>query len=421
MELSGYQIHKPLGCGGMATVYLATQDSFGRKVAIKVLDSKNLDDGEFVSRFIREAKLIASLAHPHILPVYDVGQNNGHIYMSMEYLSGGNLSQWIKRGLLPEEALSIVSDMAQALQFSHDQGVIHRDIKPDNIMFRENNSAVLTDFGIARRQDDKNHLTQKNTVLGTPKYMSPEQLMGLRVDGRSDLYALGVVFYESLMRRPPFEAEDYSALSMKHLNEPVPRLPKSLQIYQPILDKLMAKKSEHRFQNGREVGKAIANLRDAMRAPASAPDLTIVESSSSPTPKSSAVVRGKKFVEPKKSTRAGDIGVRTSGFRFVDTHTGFGPFKKYTLECDVVTTDAHTFGIQFSAVSTEILRWHDTHKRKACAVEFVISSNKVAFDKIKQIIACLCADSDHYGFMQKLKVTVCLSDQFGVLAEEYQL
>ena len=414
MELAGYTIDKPLGSGGMATVFLGTQESFGRKVAIKILDSDKAEDEEQASRFIREAKLVAALAHPHIIPVYDVGQNHGQIYMSMEYLSGGDLAQWIKCGLVPEEILKIVAEISQALQFSHDKGVVHRDIKPDNIMFREDNSAVLTDFGIARAQTDNSHLTQENTVLGTPKYMSPEQLMGKRVDGRCDLYALGVVFFEMLTRRAPFEADDYSELSMKHLHEPVPQLPKTLQQYQPLLEKLMAKKADDRFQNGRAVYKAIEQLREQLKQPAPIKAAVATATVSAPKAASSPPLKP-------ASAQVKRVETKGTGFHFNELSSGFGPFKKYTLQCDIVTPDAHTFGIQFSAVSTELLQWHDKRGGKASAITFHVTVNKMAFDKIKKSIDYICHTDGPYEFMQKLKVDVSLCDQFGELVEEYRV
>lgn len=402
----------------MATVFLGTQESFGRKVAIKVLAPDSTQDEELASRFIREAKLVAGLAHPNIIPVYDVGQNNGNIYMSMEYLSGGDLNQWIKCGLLPEEALKIVGEIALALQHSHDKGIIHRDIKPDNIMFRENNSAVLTDFGIARAQTENRHLTQQNTVLGTPRYMSPEQLTGERIDGRCDLYALGVVFYEMLMRRVPFDADDYNTLSMKHLNQPVPQLTKPLLPYQPLLEKLMAKKPGERFQSGREVFKATELLREQLKQsarvkpiPSSAED-EITAKSVKVSPSTT------KTAAPKTLELE---GAKSSGFHINEHSSGIGPFKKYTLACDMITSDAHTFGIQFSAVSTELLQWHDKRKGKASAVHFNVTVSPMAFDKVRQTIKTLYHSDGPYSFMSKLRVDVSLHNQFGKLVQEYHV
>jgi serine/threonine protein kinase len=419
MELWGYTIHKPLGAGGMATVFLGTQESFGRKVAIKVLDPDNSHDEEQASRFIREAKMVAGLAHPNIIPVYDVGQNNGNIYMSMEYLSGGDLNQWIKCGLLPEDALKIIGEIAQALQFSHDKGIIHRDIKPDNIMFRENNSAVLTDFGIARAQAENRHLTQQNTVLGTPRYMSPEQLTGERIDGRCDLYALGVVFYEMLMRRVPFDAEDYTALSMKHLNEAVPQLPKSLQRFQPLLEKMMAKKPQDRFQNGREVFKATEILRDQLKQPV-LPKSIPSAAEDDITEKSAKISRAKK-AKTEAPIALELEGAKSSGFQVEEQSSGIGPFKKYTLECEMITSDAHTFSIQFSAISTQILQWHDKRKGKASGLRFNVTVSPIAFDKVRQTIKTLCHTDGPYNFMSKLKVDVSLHNQFGKNVQEYRV
>lgn len=172
MEIPGYQILKELGRGGMATVYLALQTSFERKVAVKVLDAKAAADKDFAGRFIREAKIVAQLSHPHIVSVYDVGQQNGLYFMSMDYLAGGALPERIKRGLEKTEVIRILCQIASALSCLHEHGYIHRDIKPDNIMFRADGSAVLTDFGVARSQNAKEGLTQVGTIIGTPVYMS---------------------------------------------------------------------------------------------------------------------------------------------------------------------------------------------------------------------------------------------------------
>lgn len=226
-EIPGYKIKRKLGSGGMADVYLATQLSFDRDVAIKVLLPETAGNKEFTARFVREAKIVASLSHPHIIPVYQVGKAGGTYYMSMDYLPGGELGQWIKSGIPEEEILHIVRQVSDALGYAHQKGYMHRDIKPANIMFREDNSAVLTDFGIARLQNASDQLTQAGTIIGTPTYMSPEAIRGREPDGRTDIYALGIVFYEMLMKVPPYRAPEFTAVAFKHVQEPVPTLPRS--------------------------------------------------------------------------------------------------------------------------------------------------------------------------------------------------
>ncbi len=276
-ELPGYTDLKQIGVGGMAVVYRATQISFKRQVAVKVLMSEYASDDGFAERFLREAETVASLSHPHIIPVYDFGQRNGTSYMVMEYLTGGDLRQWIHRGLEEDEILQIVSDMASALNFAHDKGYVHRDIKPDNIMFREDNSAVLTDFGIVRLKNANNQVTVAGKILGTPKYMSPEQLQGHPVDGRSDIYSLGIMFYEMFTKEAPFQDKEFMALAMKHLQAPIPQLPARFSKYQSLFEKMVAKNPADRFKTGMEIVKQIRQIRtgrydmleidvDAMRA-----------------------------------------------------------------------------------------------------------------------------------------------------------
>jgi serine/threonine-protein kinase PpkA len=273
-ELAGYSDIRQIGAGGMATVYSATQVSFNRKVAIKVLLPAYASDPEFAQRFLREAQTVASLSHPHIIPVYDFGQRDGTFYMVMEHMTGGDLATWIKRGLGEDEALAIISSVAAALHFAHEKGFVHRDVKPDNIMFREDGSAVLTDFGIARKQSGENQMTVAGQILGTPKYMSPEQLQGREIDGRSDIYSLGIMFYEMLCRKAPYEDEDFMALAMLHIQAPLPRLPPPFTKYQNFFERMVAKQPEHRFQNGMEIVKIIQQVRSGKS------DVGVVDSAS---------------------------------------------------------------------------------------------------------------------------------------------
>jgi serine/threonine protein kinase len=260
-ELSGYSDIRQIGAGGMATVYSATQTNFQRKVAVKVLLPAYSADGEFAERFLREARTVSQLSHPHIIPVFDFGQRDGVFYMVMEHMPGGDLATWIKRGLEEDEVLSIVGDIASALHFAHEKGFVHRDVKPDNVMFREDNSAVLTDFGIARKQSAENQMTVAGQILGTPKYMSPEQLQGRELDGRSDLYSLGIMFYEMLCKQAPYQDEDFMALAMLHIQAPIPKLPAKFAKFQKFFERMVAKQPEHRFQTGLEIVKVIQQIR----------------------------------------------------------------------------------------------------------------------------------------------------------------
>ena len=253
-DIPGYRIERELGRGGMATVYLAVQESLHRQVAVKVMKPALSADEEFSERFVREARTAAGLRHPGIVAVYDAGIVEHSPYMAMEIVEGGDLKHRLRDGALaPKDAAAIVRQLAAALAYAHGKGFVHRDVKPENILFREDGSAVLTDFGIARAIGSGTRMTATGLSIGTPHYMSPEQARGQDVDGRSDLYALGVVFHEMLTGRVPFDAQDSFAVGLMHINEPTPQLPPRLDRYQAILDKLLAKAPGDRYATGSEL------------------------------------------------------------------------------------------------------------------------------------------------------------------------
>jgi serine/threonine-protein kinase PpkA len=253
MQIPGYTLIKKINSGGMATVYLATQHSVGRTIALKIMKPSLDQDPEFHQRFQREATIIGQLSHPNIIPIYDIGRHEKCNYISMEFLSKGSLDEKITTGITTNIALKITLGIAAALEHAHSKGYVHRDIKPENILFREDDSPVLTDFGIARTIKSKANMTQVGAVIGTPYYMSPEQAKGEASDGRSDLYSLGVVLYEMLTGSRPFHADSSVALGIKHIHEQAPKLPPSLFSLQPVMDRLLAKNPEHRFQTAREL------------------------------------------------------------------------------------------------------------------------------------------------------------------------
>lgn len=260
MKIPGYTIIKKINAGGMATVFLATQHSVGRTVALKIMKPSLDKDPEFHQRFQREANIIGQLSHPNIIPIYDIGRHEGFNYISMEFFSKGALDEKIKQGLPPEQALRITIGIAAALEQAHNKGYVHRDIKPENILFRDDDSPVLTDFGIARTIKSKANMTQVGAVIGTPYYMSPEQAKGEASDGRSDLYSLGVVLYEMLTGEKLFHADSSLAISVKHIHEQPPKLPTNLSSLQALLDKLLAKRPELRFQSARELIEELTAL-----------------------------------------------------------------------------------------------------------------------------------------------------------------
>lgn len=248
-KLGKYTVTGILGQGGMATVYLGHQDDIDRDVAIKVLAPHPGQDARFVSRFRTEARTIARLQHPHILPVYDYGDQDGILYLVMAYVRGGTLSDRIRRGALGiPEAERLIREIGGALDYAHRQNVIHRDIKPANILLDHEGHALLTDFGIARLIEDStaSGLTGTGNLIGTPSYMSPEQAQSIELDHRSDQYALGVIAFEMLTGRQPFPGDTAMQTVMKHINAPPPLhlLPPP---FVPVIGRALAKTAQERY------------------------------------------------------------------------------------------------------------------------------------------------------------------------------
>jgi len=256
LEIPGYTLHGLLGKGGMAEVYLATQESLRRKVAIKVLS--NIEDRAYILRFIKEGHLVASLHHPSIITIYDIDQlADGRYYLAMEYLSGGDLTRNKGEVFEPERALAIIRQIASGLQVVHDKGLIHRDVKPANILFRADGTAVLTDFGVAKDVDIDSELTHFGIAVGSPAYSSPEQAQCEPLDARSDIYSLGVIFLEMLTGSNPFRGGSYTQTVMNHLQMPVPELPQALAPLQGVLECMLAKEPAERFADCRELLAAL--------------------------------------------------------------------------------------------------------------------------------------------------------------------
>ena len=299
-----YEIIETIGKGGMATVYKAIQKNINKTVALKVLHQNLLHDDEFIERFEREAKSGGALKHANIVEIYDVGNQNGVHYMAMEFLDGEDLHQIIReKGKLGvEETISIIAPIAEALDYAHKKGLIHRDVKSSNIIITTEGRPVLTDFGIAHAAAGTK-LTQTGTVIGTPEYMSPEQAEGKQVDGRSDLYSLGVVMYECLTGRVPFKGDNPLTTIRKIIDEKQTDIkeltPETPSWLNEIENKLLSKNKEERYRTGKELAESLRAGEAGKKPTAKESDKTkkIELKHLSPTPKIKPVVEGE---EPKQ-------------------------------------------------------------------------------------------------------------------------
>jgi len=259
-KFSRYELREALGHGGIATVYRAYDPQFEREVALKILNRELLDDPQVRERFERETRIIAKLEHTAIVPVYDVGRDNNQLFFAMRYMSGGPLMERIQNRVLSLSAIAhIIQRVATALDYAHARGVIHRDLKPGNILFDEYNNAYISDFGIAKLTHATITLT-KSGIIGTPTHMSPEQAKGEAVDGRSDIYSLGVILFEMLSGKTPYDATTPLGMAFKHATYPVPRilnvnpnLPAGVEV---VIEKVMAKERERRYRSGVEFANA---------------------------------------------------------------------------------------------------------------------------------------------------------------------
>ncbi len=276
-KISRYEIRRELGRGGMAAVYLAYDPNFDREVAIKILPHELMHDPAFRTRFHREARTIAALEHPAIVPVYDFGEENGQPYLVMRYLSGGSLVARIRAGPVPAgEAARILARIGSALDAAHAKGIVHRDLKPANILFDQYGEAYLGDFGIAQLSGGTSTLTG-SMILGTPAYMSPEQISGeKKIDGRSDIYALGIVVFEMLTGQTPFQSDSPVKLMMMHVSAPPPKVSETEAKLPPgsaaVLERALAKEPDERYQKAAEFSRAFQDVTGERKpVPAASP------------------------------------------------------------------------------------------------------------------------------------------------------
>jgi serine/threonine protein kinase len=273
-----YELEELVGSGGMSSVYRAHDKVLERKVALKVLHATLADQDDCVERFRREAQMVAGLQHQNIVGVIDRGEDDGCPFIVLEFVGGRNLKQLVERdGPLPvERALEFGMQIARGLAFAHENGYVHRDVKPQNVLLNGDGEAKVTDFGIARSLDVKHGVTQTGTVLGTSDYIAPEQAQGQRVDEHTDVYSLGVVLYEMLTNEVPFPGENFVAVAMRHINEEPPSIrdkrPDVSPRFEAAVQRAMAKRPEDRFQTMADFCRELeANLAEAQGSTVVAP------------------------------------------------------------------------------------------------------------------------------------------------------
>ncbi|MGH8193918.1 MAG: protein kinase domain-containing protein [Woeseiaceae bacterium] len=253
--VKGYRFLDKLAASSHSAVYLAEKEGTGTRMVLKVLRQvPDLSDGiGAFDRFLQEYEMIAELDHPNIVRIYDLGVSDDHAHIAMEYLSGGDLKQRMRDGIAEADAVSYTRQIASALGKIHSVGILHRDLKPGNIMLRDDGSLVLIDFGLAKRMRLQQEMTDSGEIFGTPYYMSPEQGHAEEVDTRSDIYGLGVMFYEMLTGDKPYKADNAMGIIYKHGHAPIPLLPQRLAQHQALINLLLAKKPDDRLQTADEI------------------------------------------------------------------------------------------------------------------------------------------------------------------------
>ncbi len=314
-----YELLEELGRGGMAIVYRAMDKHLEREVAIKILPFSLAFDAEFVERFTREARTSAQLEHPNIIPIYRVGKNGRVIYFVMKYLRGGSLSQVLaeRKRLNAAEIRKLLADVGSALGYAHKRGIVHRDIKPDNIMFDEFGQCLVTDFGIAKAGSGSK-LTGTGMSIGTPHYMSPEQARAQSIDGRSDLYSLGILAYQALVGEVPYDGEDSFAIGYKHIMEPIP-VPlldtvEERRVFE-IVKRLIAKDPFDRFQDAEQLVKALEGQprESVMQRRVSSAQALMAAQSTSPLPSPSVPLNPISGSNPAQPARRASEAVMMPG------------------------------------------------------------------------------------------------------------
>ena len=263
-HIPGYRRARLLARGSVSQLYIAESEKAEGLVVLKVTPSQRDDSGidQSFERFLQEYEIAERIRHPNIVHLHELGIADDHAYLAMEYFPLGDLRRRMKAGLAPAESLRYAAQLADVLGAIHDAGILHRDLKPGNVMLRTEQQLALIDFGMAKQAALLLELTDKGLIFGTPHYMSPEQGHGQRLDARSDLYSLGVVLYEMLVGEKPYRADNPMTVLYMHRNTPIPKLDPPLSVLQPLLDRLLAKEPEDRFESAAATARAITQARD---------------------------------------------------------------------------------------------------------------------------------------------------------------
>jgi serine/threonine protein kinase len=267
--IPGYRRVKQLAAGPVSDLFLAESEAAGRLVVLKVTRDQHQHQNDLdhtFRRFLQEYEIVQRIRHPSVVRLYDLGVSDDHAWLVMEYFRAGDLRKRMRAGMRPRPALRAAIGIAKALEAMHSAGVLHRDIKPGNVMLREDGSLALIDFGMSKDTALELDVTDSGLIFGTPHYMSPEQGHGEPIDARSDLYSLGVIVFEMLAREKPYAAENPMAIIYKHRKEPVPRLPHRFEALQPLIDRFLAKDPGDRYANASEAALALEKAHRLLRA-----------------------------------------------------------------------------------------------------------------------------------------------------------
>ena len=269
--IRGYRCIRRLATGPISDLYLAESEAAGTLVALKVVRDRHKDQYDLdhtFRRFLQEYEIVQRIQHPSVVQLYDLGVSDDHAWLVMEYFKEGDLRRRMRAGMRPRSALRTAIAIARALEAMHACGVLHRDLKPGNVMLREDGTPALIDFGMSKDTALAQEVTDTGLIFGTPHYMSPEQGHGEPIDARSDLYSLGVIVFEMLARAKPFAAENPMAIIYKHRKEPVPRLPEPFEALQPVIERFLAKDPQDRYPNATEARVALEKAYDFLETAA---------------------------------------------------------------------------------------------------------------------------------------------------------